>query len=294
MKILVTGGTGFVGPKIVHAFRAADRDVRAVARRPDQAAQLTSWGVEVVQGDVTDRSSLDAALDGCTHVVHLVAMIKGRPQEFHEVMTVGTERLIAAAQAAGVSRFVLMSALGTSADSAAVVPYYAAKWAMERALAASGLEYTIIRPSFVFGAGGALPTFLRQVKLSPVVTVIGPGTQRSQPIWVEDVAEYFARAVDDPRAAGRVFELGGPDTVDWNDLYKTIARVLGKRRRLVHVPFTVARVGARLTQWLPGAPLTADQVAMLQGADNVVSNTDAADTFNLPLVPLEEQIRRAA
>jgi NADH dehydrogenase len=91
-----------------------------------------------------------------------------------------------------------------------------------------------------------------------------------------------------------VFELGGPDTVDWNDLYKTIARVLGKRRRLVHVPFTVARVGARLTQWLPGAPLTADQVAMLQGADNVVSNTDAADTFNLPLVPLEEQIRRAA
>ena len=135
---------------------------------------------------------------------------------------------------------------------------------------------------------------MQQVKLSPIVTVIGPGTQRSQPIWVEDVAAYFARAVDDPRAGGKTFELGGPDTVDWNGLYRTIARVLGKRRRLVHVPFGVARTGARLTQWLPGAPLTADQVAMIQGADNVVSNTDAADTFNLPLVPLEEQIRRAA
>ena len=294
MKILVTGGTGFVGPKIVHAFRAANHDVRAVARRPEQATQLASWGVDVVQGDVTDRASLEAALDGCTHIVQLVAIIKGRPQEFHEVMTVGTENLIAAAQNAGVSRFVLMSALGTSAESAAAVPYYAAKRAMEQAVAASGLEYTVMRPSFIFGDGGALPTFLRQVKLAPIVTVIGPGTQRSQPIWVEDVAAYFARAVDDPRAGGKTFELGGPDTVDWNGLYRTIARVLGKRRRLVHVPFGVARIGARLTQWLPVAPLTADQVAMLQGADNVVSNTDAADTFNLPLVSLDEQIRRAA
>ena len=77
-------------------------------------------------------------------------------------------------------------------------------------------------------------------------------------------------------------------------LYRTIARVLGKRRTLLHIPFGVARAGAVATQWLPGAPLSADQVSMLQGADNVVSNTDAADTFRLPLVPLEEQIRRAA
>jgi uncharacterized protein YbjT (DUF2867 family) len=190
---------------------------------------------------------------------------------------------------------VLMSALGTSAASKDVVPYYAAKWEEEQAVTGSGLEYTIFRPSFVFGRdGGALQTFLRQVRYSPVVTVIGPGLQRSQPIWVDDVAAYFAHALDAPSAANRTFEIGGPDVLDWNELYLAIARVLGKRRRLVHVPFGVARTGAQLTQRLPGAPLTVDQVTMLQGADNVVSGTDAVDTFQLPLVPLDEQLRRAA
>jgi uncharacterized protein YbjT (DUF2867 family) len=211
------------------------------------------------------------------------------------VMTVGTQNLIAAAKAEGVQRFVLMSALGTSETAAETVPYFAAKWSEERDVAASGLEYTTFRPSFVFGRdGGALPTFIRQVKLSPVVTVIGEGLQRSQPIWVEDVAAIFAKSVDLPAAANRTFELGGPDTVDWNGLYRTIAKVLGKRRKLVHVPIGLARTGARLTERLPGAPLSVDQVSMIQGADNVVSNTDAVDTFQIPLVSLEEQIRRSA
>jgi len=124
--------------------------------------------------------------------------------------------------------------------------------------------------------------------------VIGAGRQRSQPIWVEDVAATFAQSVGHPDAANKLFELGGPDIVDWNGLYRTIAKVLGKRRRLLHVPVGLARTGARLTQRLPGAPLSADQVAMLEGADNVVSNTAAVDTFQLPLVPLEEQLRRSA
>jgi NADH dehydrogenase len=165
---------------------------------------------------------------------------------------------------------------------------------MEQDVKASGLEHVIFRPSFVFGRnGGALQTFVKQVKLSPVVTVIGPGEQRSQPIWVEDVAAYFAKGIDLPQAANRTFELGGPDTVTWNELYACIAHALGKRRRLVHVPWSVAKTGARLTQWLPGAPLSVDQVAMLQAEDNVVSSNDAIDAFGLPLVPLDEQLRRA-
>ncbi len=295
MKILVTGATGFIGPKVVHALRAQQRDVRALVRHPERATYIAGLGADVVPGDVTDPVSLQAAIKGCTHVVHLVAIIKGRPADFHKVMTVGTQNLIAAAKAEGVQRLVLMSALGTSETAALTVPYFAAKWAEERDVAASGIEYTTFRPSFVFGRdGGALPTFIRQVKLSPVVTVIGEGLQRSQPIWVEDVAAIFAKSVDLPAAANRVFELGGPDTVDWNGLYRTIAKVLGKRRKLVHVPIGLARSGARLTERLPGAPLSVDQVSMLQGADNVVSNSDAVDTFQVPLVSLEEQIRRSA
>ena len=295
MKILVTGGTGFVGPKVVHALRAQGRDVRALVRRPDRASQLAGWGAELVTGDVTDPASLRAAAEGCTHVVHLVAIIKGRPQDFHHVMVEGLRNVVAAAKDESVERFVLMSALGVRETMKDVVPYYAAKWQMEQDVKGSALEYVIFRPSFVFGRdGGVLPTFIRQVKLSPVVTVIGPGLQKSQPIWVDDVAAYFAKAIDLPQAAGRTFEIGGPDTVTWNELYLRIAKVLGKRRKLVHVPWSVARAAALATQRIPGAPLTVDQVTMLQGGDNVVPSTDAVDTFVVPLVPLDEQIRRAA
>jgi uncharacterized protein YbjT (DUF2867 family) len=295
VRILVTGATGFIGPKIVRALRAQDRDVRALVRRPERAAQLAGWGAELATGDLTDPASLRAAVKGCTHVVHLVAILSGRPADFQRVMTQGTRDLVAAAKEEGVERFVLMSALGTGETSKDTVPYFNAKWAEEQEVVSSGLAFTIFRPSFVFGGdGGALPLFMKQVRYSPVVTVIGPGLQRSQPIWVDDVAEYFARGVDHPQTANRTFELGGPDAVNWNELYLTIARVLGKRRRLLHVPVVLARTGARLTQRIPGAPLSVDQVTMLQGADNVVSNTDAVDTFRLPLVPLDAQIRRAA
>jgi uncharacterized protein YbjT (DUF2867 family) len=295
VKVLVTGGTGYIGPKVVHALRAKGHDVRALVRRPDRATQLAAWGAELVTGDVTDPASLRAAIDGCTHVVHLVAILKGSPSEFNRVMTQGTAHLIAAAKDARVERFVLMSAIGTSETTKDTIPYFAAKWAMEQETVRSGLEYTIFRPSFVFGRdGGALPLFIKQVRYSPVVTVIGSGLQRIQPIWVEDVAEYFARGVDHPQAVNRSFEIGGPDIVTWDELYLKIAKVLGKRRKLLHIPSSVARTGASLTQWVPGAPLTTDQIAMIEAGDNVASNTDAVVTFQLPLVALEEQIRRSA
>ena len=151
-----------------------------------------------VAGDIGDAASLRAAIEGCTHVVHLVALIKGRPAEFQAVMTDGTRSLVAAARDAGVERFVLMSALGAAEPTPQTVPYFRAKWAMEQEVKGSGLEHTIFRPSFVFGKGGALATFVAQVRYSPLVTVIGDGRQRSQPIWVDDVAAYVAKAIDQP------------------------------------------------------------------------------------------------
>ena len=210
------------------------------------ASGSAALGAEPVAGDIGDATSLRAALEGCTHVVHLVALIKGRPAEFQAVMTDGTKSLVAAAREAGVERFVLMSALGAAEPTPETVPYFRAKWAMEQEVKGAGLGYTIFRPSFVFGNGGALPTFVAQVRYSPLVTVIGNGRQRSQPIWVDDVAAYVAKAIDNAQAANKTFELGGPDTVDWDGLYRLIAKVLGKRRALIHVPFAVAGAGARL------------------------------------------------
>ena len=293
--ILVTGGTGFIGPKVVHALRAEDRDVRCLVRKPDKARTLKTWDCEVVRGDVTDPESLRRAAEGCDAVVHLVSIITGSHSDFQRVMIEGTQNLVAAAQGAGVRRFVLMSALGVSEQTRTLVPYYASKWEMEQAVHSSGLEHVIFRPSFVFGRdGGALPLFVRQVRWSPVTPVIGSGKRLLQPIWVDDVAAFFAAAVDLPTAANRTFDLGGPDRVSWNELYERIARTLGKRRRHLHVPVSVARVGAAMVEHLPSPPLTRDQLTMLEAGDNVGDTTAAREAFRIEPIPLDEQLRRAA
>ena len=292
--ILVTGGTGFVGPRVVHALRGRELPVRCLVRRTDRATTLASWGCELAEGDMTDAESLRRACEGADVVVHLVALIRGRPDEFERIMIRGTRDLVAAAEAAGARRFVLMSALGTSEETRELVPYYRAKWTMEETVLGSPLEHVIFRPSFVFGRdGGVLPTFIRQVRWSPVTTVIGPGDQRLQPIWVEDVAAHFAAAVDHPGAAGRTFDLGGPDVVTWNELYERIRRALGKRRATVHVPFGIMRTVAALTERLPGAPITRDQLKMLAHGDNVGDIGPARDVFGIGLTGLDEQLRRA-
>lgn len=295
--ILVTGGTGFIGPRVVHALRERDRPVRALVRQPGSTAATTlaAWGAELVQGDMTDAASLRRAVEGCEAVVHLVAIRQGRPEQFRGVMEDGTRDLVAAAKDAGVTRFVLMSALGTSEETKDLVPYYHAKWVQEETLRASGLEHVIFRPSFVFARdGGILPTFRKLAKLAPVTPIIGSGRQRIQPIWIDDLADYFVHGVDRAEAANRLFELGGPDVVSWNEFWQRLKHALGQRRPSLHVPTRLMRANALLTERLPGnVPLTRDLLTMLEHGDNVVSDEDAVRTFRLPLVPLDEQLRRA-
>jgi len=154
----------------------------------------------------------------------------------------------------------------------------------------------IFRPSFVFGEdGGILPTFMKLARLAPVTPIIGNGRQRIQPIWVDDVAAYFSRAVDLDVATGRTFELGGPDVVSWNEFWERLKRIRRSRRPSIHVPVRLMRLNALVIERLPGdIPLTNDLLTMLEHGDNVVSDTAAVDTFGLPLVPLDEQLRRAA
>ncbi len=294
MTVLVTGGTGFIGPHVVHALRVRDIAVRALVRDPRRASRLAAWGAELVEGDVTEAASLPKACADVDAVVHLVSIINGSRADFERVMTEGTRSLVAAAKEAGVRRFVLTSALGVDERSKDAVPYFGAKWQMERSVEESGLERVIFRPSFVFGReGGALPVFVRLARLAPVTPIVGDGTRRLQPIWVEDLAEYYAHALELPEAAGRAFELGGPDAVTWNEFWARLKRVLGVRRPSLHVPIGLMRIQAALTERLPGAPVTRDQLTMLELGDNVVTDPSAVDVFKLPLVPLDEQLRRA-
>jgi uncharacterized protein YbjT (DUF2867 family) len=292
VRVLVTGATGFIGPHVVQRLVDDGHVVRVLEHTAGSSATLPSQ--EAVEGSMTDPASLRRAVDGQEAVVHLVGILSGKPEEFRSVMEEGTRDLLEAARDAGVERFVLMSALGVTEETKDLVPYYGAKWQMEQDVKASGLEHVIFRPSFVFGSeGGALGQFKKIARLAPVTPIPGPGTQRIQPVWIDDVAAYFAAGIEKPEAANRTFELGGPDVVTWNEFWSRLKRAQGAHRPSLHIPFGLMRVQAAVLEKLPKPPVTRDQLKMLAADDNVVSNPDAVDTFGLPLVPLDEQLRRS-
>jgi NADH dehydrogenase len=294
--VLVTGATGFVGGHVVVALRRSGKRVRCLVRDLRTAAKPQLAGCELVEGDMTERASLASAVEGVECVVHLVAIRQGKAEQFERIMSQGTRDLLLAAHEAGVRRFVHMSALGVDERTKDLVPYYHAKWAMEEAVRGSSLPFVIFRPSFVFAAdGGILPTFRKLAKLTPVTPIAGSGEQRLQPIWVDDVASYVVRAVDDEAATGGTFELGGPDVVSWNELWAQLKDAIGVRRPSVHVPMAFMRANAFVTERLPGnIPLTRDLLKMMEAGDNVVTDGAAEHAFHLPLVPLDEQLRRVA
>jgi len=272
--IVVTGASGFVGRHVVRSLVTGGHWVRALVRDARGAAGLDDLDLELAVGDVTEPESLRAAMEGADAVVHLVAIITGRARDFERVIADGTANVAAAASEASVGRLVHMSALGVGEGTKDTVPYYRTKWAAEQTVAESGLAHAILRPSFVFGAdGGALPRFVRIARLAPVTPIVGSGEQRLQPIWVDDVARAVTLAVESDRSG--IFELGGPDVVDWNGLWKAIKEALGTRRPAIHMPRFLMRAPAVVLERLPDPPVTRDQLTMLGLGDNVVSDGGA-------------------
>jgi len=294
--ILVTGGTGFVGGHVVRALLDAGKPVRCLVRDPGRAGELEGLGSELVEADMTEPETLRGAVEGVESVVHLVAIRQGKRSQFEAVMSRGTRALLDEARRAGVRRFVHMSALGTTEETKDIVPYYGAKWDMEQAVRGSGLPHVIFRPSFVFAPdGGILPTFRKLAKLTPVTPIAGSGEQRLQPIWADDLAACFVRALDDDGVTNRTLELGGPDVVSWNTLWERLKQALGVRRPSLHVPMALMRANALVTQRLPGnIPLTRDLLKMMEVGDNVVTGDDGARALGVALLPLDEQLRRGA
>jgi len=289
--ILVAGGTGFVGTKVVHALRAAELPVRVLARRPERQEQLRSWGCEVVPGDMTDADSLRRAVEGCTTVVHLVAILLGRPEEFERIMIQGTRDLVEASKEAGVTRLVLQSALGAE-EGREVAPYFHAKWEEEQAVKYSGIEHVIFRPSFIFGRdGGILAQQIKVVRYSPVTPILG--RHRMQPIWVDDVASLFTAAVSAAEAPNRTFDVGGPDRLSWVELHELIRKTLGKRRLAFQMPPALLKAGATVGQILPPFHGARSAVEMLDLGDNVGDAGPVTETYGIRPIGIKEQIRRA-
>jgi NADH dehydrogenase len=208
---------------------------------------------------------LAAAVQGVDAVVHLVAILDGSDDDFERVNAQGTRSLVAAAEQAGVRRFIHMSAAGVTPQHAPLTRYWGTKYAAKQAVMGSGLDWTVIEPSFVFGRnGGGLKAFEALIRL-PVAPVVGDGRYRHQPVWIGDVATAFLRALERPQTIGRTYELGGPQVFEFDDLLDELARVTGRaRRRKVHVPAALVKAQTVVLRHLP-PPLkvTREQIVML-------------------------------
>ncbi len=263
MNIFLSGGTGFVGDHVRRALLARGHAIRLlVHKRHDGLEQ----GVEQVEGDVTRPETFASAVDGCDATMNLVGIIRefpGKGVTFEKLHVEATGNVIAAAQKAGVRRHIQMSALGTRPD--AVSLYHRTKFRAEEEVRASGLDYTIFRPSIIFGPKDDFINKLAgYIRGYPAVPVIGDGNYRLQPISVDDVARCFALALEMPETIGQTYELCGPDRLAYNDLLDTIGKVLGKS----HVtklpnPLGIMKAVVPLLQGFSFFPITMDQILML-------------------------------
>jgi uncharacterized protein YbjT (DUF2867 family) len=289
LKILVTGGTGFVGTHVVNALLRAGHAVAVLARRPESTRNRYNRPVETAAGDVLDTASLARACSGREAVVHLVGIIWERGDlTFDRMHREAVENMLTAARGTGIRRFLHMSAMGSSEDSAS--EYGRTKAAGEKAVRASGLDWTVFRPSIIFGPGDGFVSLLAAViRANPVfIPVIGPGTTRFMPVSVYDVARVFTESLEKPETAGKVFEVGGPQTFTLNEIDREIAAALGKPRKpLVHFPLWWGRFLAGRFEWLArkgwieDPPLTRDQLKSLS-RDNAADIAGTVAVFNGP------------
>lgn len=277
--ITVFGGSGFVGSQVVQDLARRGWRIRVAVRRPDRAFKLQTSGavgqIQAVRCDANRPEDVAAALQGADAAVNLIGILYEQGRRTFDALHVGVSRNIAeACAAAGVVRLVQMSAIGASPESAS--DYARSKAAAEMAVREAKPDAVIIRPSIVFGAGDDfLNRFAAMATMAPALPLIGFGRTRFQPVYVGDVAEAIARAVELREAAGRTFELGGPAVMTFEAVLKLILRETRRSNGLIPLPFFAARmIGsmAQLTAFVGIPPvLTRDQVLLLE-TDNVVAD----------------------
>jgi len=286
MRVTVFGGAGFVGRYIVKRLAAAGAGVRVASRDPERAKFLKPAGsvgqIVPVQANLRRPESVRAAVDGVDAAVNCVGVLAGRgAQSFAAVHVAGAAAVASAAAEAGAGRLVHISALGADAGSAAA--YARSKAAGEAAVRAAFPDAVILRPSLVIGPeDGFFNRFAALARLAPALPLIGGGLTRFQPAYVGDVAAAAVAALD---RQGGVFELGGPKTYSFRQLMALMLAETGRKRLLAPVPFELMKAKAAFLQFLPGAPITPDQVELLK-SDSVVSD-GAAGFADLGIEPTD-------
>jgi len=278
MKVFISGGTGFVGGHVCRALRERGHEVRLLVHRRSGASES---GVEYFEGDVNRPVSFAEGLSGCDAVINLVGIIREFPLKgvtYEKLHVQATDSMLEVTRKAGIRRYLQMSALG--ARPAAVSAYHRTKWQAEESVRGSSLEWTIFRPSLIFGPHDAFINMLAaQLRLAPVMPVIGSGCYRLQPIHGDDVARCFAMALEMPETIGQAYELCGPDRLSSETLLDLVATALGRSSPFKpHLPLGLMKLVIPFAQVIPQFPITMDQLQML--LEESVCGSEWQQVFN--------------
>ena len=296
MNVLVTGATGYVGNYVVKVLLEGGHAVTAVSRNGAKSSTAsgkdlgTITGVRYVAADIGSGAGVLDAMRGCDAVVNLVGIIAQRgEQTFQRVHVDGTRHLLESAKSLGIKRFVQMSALGAAAGAAS--RYSATKFEAEELLRKSDLEWTIFRPSLIFGVGDDFfGRVLKNLVATPIVPQIGDGLFPFRPVWGGDVAQCFAQALSNPATIGQTYDLVGPKEYTFRQLLDLEMDTLGSRKPVVPAPIFLMDIAVPLMQVLgPLAPITSDQYAMLK-AGNTADPAKMQQTFRLEGRSLEAEL----
>ncbi|WP_256296434.1 complex I NDUFA9 subunit family protein [Haloarchaeobius salinus] len=275
MKVLVAGGTGFIGRRLCTELADRGHDVTALARSPDDAALPNT--VETAMGDVSAYESIESHFEGQDVAVNLVALsplFKPKGNLSHEAVHLqGTKNVVRACEEHGVDRLVQMSALG--ADPNAATAYLRTKGQAEDVVRSSALDSVIFRPSVVFGDGGEFVAFTKKLTTPYVTGFPGGGKTPFQPIWIEEFVPMMADAVEDDDHDGHAYEIGGPEVLTLADVARLAYAAEGKSLTIVPIPLSLAKVGATVAGALPFFPFGPDQIRSLK-EDNRVADNDVA------------------
>jgi len=293
-RIFVTGATGFVGHAVVRTLLAHGFLVRCLVRPGSEALLKGFESIDRVPGDVLEPDGLPPSVEGCSAIIHLVGIIREHRASgvtFDRLHTQATANMLGVAREAGVKRYVQMSAVGPRPG--AVSHYHRTKWQAEEVVRASALDWTIIRPSLIFGPGDEFVSVLaRMIRRLPAVPVLGDGQYQLQPIAVEQVAEGFARALRLPLTVGQTYEVAGPEPHRFVELLDQIGVALGAARvRKIHISLGLIKIMLHAFGWLPFFPVTKDQIIMLEEG-NVADPSRFYADFNVTPEPLVAGLKR--
>jgi len=281
--ITVFGGSGFLGRHVVRALAKRRFRIRVAVRRPELAGHLQPLGsvgqIHAVQANLRYPRSVEAAMRDASLAINLVGILfeRGR-QRFDLVQAYGAEQVALAASAFG-AKVVHVSAIGANENSPSL--YAQSKARGEKAVLAAAPDAVIFRPSIVFGPeDDFFNRFASMARFLPALPLIGGGQTRLQPVYVGDVAEAIAAAVEGKVRGGTTYELGGPEVRTFKEIMEYVLATIERKRLLIPLPFGLAKLQARFLQFLPNPPLTPDQVELLR-ADNVVSEQAIAERRTL-------------